>query len=336
MSFIWPAMLFLLLVIPLFVLRYITLHKRRQQALARFNSLGFTQGGRQSGRIGIRRHIPAAFFMISLSILIFALARPETVVSLPKVEGTVILAFDISGSMAAEDLKPTRMEAAKVAARDFVERQPEGVLIGVVAFSDSGIEVQPPTDEQDAIFAAINRLTPQRGTSLGNGLLVSLNTIAAGKRPPPSLYSNLTPLPSPTPAVVPKGTYINASIILLSDGENNQNPNPLAVAQLASQRGVRIHTVGIGSPAGVDLQVDGFTIHTQLDEAMLQAISQITEGNYHNAENEDELRKIYENLSPELVFKPERTEVTSLFAGVGIVIFLIGGTLSLLWFSRLP
>src|SRR5688572_14700838 len=143
MSFIWPAMLFLLLVIPLFVLRYMTLHKRRQQALARFNSLGFMQGGRQ---IGIRRHIPAAFFLISLSILIFALARPETVVSLPKVEGTVILAFDISGSMAAEDLKPTRMEAAKVAARDFVERQPDGVLIGVVAFSDSGIEVQPPTD----------------------------------------------------------------------------------------------------------------------------------------------------------------------------------------------
>jgi Ca-activated chloride channel family protein len=333
MSFIWPAMLFLLLLIPLFVWRYMTLHKRRQQALARFNSLGFMQGGRQ---IGLRRHIPAAFFLIALSIMVFALARPETVVSLPKVEGTVILAFDISGSMAAEDLKPTRMEAAKVAAREFVERQPEGVLIGVVAFSDSAIEVQPPTDDQDEILAAINRLAPQRGTSLGSGLLVSLNTIAAGKRQTPSLYTNLTPLPSPTPTVVPKGTYISASIILLSDGENNQNPNPLAVAQLASQRGVRIYTIGMGSPAGVDLQVDGFTIHTQLDESMLQAISQITDGNYYNAENEDELRKIYENLSPELVFKPERTEVTSLFAGVGIVIFLIGGTLSLLWFSRLP
>ena len=132
-------------------------------------------------------------FLIGLTILLIALARPQAVLSLPRVEGTVILAFDISGSMAADDLKPTRMEAAKVAARDFVQRQPPTVQIGVVAFSDNGFTVQAPTNNQDTILAAINRLTPQRGTSLGQGILASLKTIAVANAPPqaPSLYSTI-------------------------------------------------------------------------------------------------------------------------------------------------
>ena len=130
----------------------------------------------------MRRHIPPALFLAGLTILIVALARPQTVVSLPRVEGTVILAFDVSGSMAADDMKPTRMEAAKAAARDFVQRQPPSVQIGVVAFSDNGFSVQVPTNDQDAILAAINRLTPQRGTSLANGIRASLNAIAVGSR----------------------------------------------------------------------------------------------------------------------------------------------------------
>ena len=148
---------------------------------ASYGSLGLVQeaAGRQ---LGARRHIPPALFLAGLTILMVALARPQTVVSLPRVEGTVILAFDVSGSMAAEDLKPTRMEAAKAAARDFVQRQPRSVQIGVVAFSDSGFAVQAPTNDQEAILAAINRLTPQRGTSLGQGILASLNTIAAAQR----------------------------------------------------------------------------------------------------------------------------------------------------------
>ncbi len=145
------------------------------------------------GRIGARRHIPPILFLVGLSILMLALARPQTEISLPRIEGTVILAFDVSGSMAATDFQPTRMEAAKAAARDFVQHQPPSVQIGIVAFSDSGFSVQAPTNDQDAILAAINRLTPQRGTSLANGMLASLNTIASLGQQNPQFYSSLTP-----------------------------------------------------------------------------------------------------------------------------------------------
>jgi Ca-activated chloride channel family protein len=238
--------------------------------------------------------------------------------------------------MAADDLKPTRMEAAKAAAREFVQRQPRTVQIGVIAFSDSGLAVQAPTNDQDAILAAINRLTPQRGTSLGQGILASLNTIAAASEQAPRLYSNQTPTPLLTPTPVPKGTDTPAAIVLLTDGENNENPNPLSAAKAAADRGVRIYTVGIGSAAGTTLHVNGFTVHTQLDEPALQQIAQVTEGAYYSAENQQDLQAIYENLDLQLVIKPEKTEVTALFAGVGVLVLLIGGICSLLWFSRLP
>ena len=204
--------------------------------------------GRQPG---FRRHLPPALFLTGLTILVVSLARPQTVVNLPRIEGTVILAFDVSGSMAAEDLKPTRIEAAKAAARAFIDRQPSTVQIGVVAFSDGGFAVQPPTNEQADILAAIDRLTPQRGTSVGQGILASLNAIATDKGEGPLQYSNLAPTAVPSPTPVPKGTYTSAVIVLLSDGENNENPNPLAAALTAADRGVRIYTVGIGS-AGRD------------------------------------------------------------------------------------
>jgi Ca-activated chloride channel family protein len=332
MSFIWPAMLLLLFLIPLFVALYMRLQRRRQRLAASYGQFGLAQGP-----AGLRRHIPPALFLISLAILIVALARPQTVVSLPRVEGIVILAFDVSGSMAADDLQPTRMEAAKTAALDFVQRQPSSVQIGIVAFSDSGLSVQAPTNDQEAIMASINRLGPERGTSLANGIFASLNTIdAANARPAPSLYTDLTPTPTPTPTPVPQGTYTSAAIVLLTDGENNENPDPLEAAQAAADRGVRIYTVGIGSVAGTTLDVNGFTVHTQLNEPMLQQISQLTGGTYYSADTEQDLRAIYDNLDPQLVIKPQKLEVTSVFAGASIFVLLIGGTFSLLWFSRLP
>src|SRR6266498_3854142 len=333
MSFIWPVMLVLLLLVPLFVVLYARLQQRRRRFTARYGSLGLVQaatGTAQRKGLGLPRHIPPALFLAGLTVLTIALARPQTVISLPREEGTVILAFDVSGSMAADDLKPTRMEAAKAAARDSVQRQPRTIQIGVVAFSDSGLAVQTPTNDQEAILASINRLTPARGTSLGQGILASLNTIAASTEQDPRLYSNLTPTP------VPKGTDSSSVIVLLTDGENNENPDPLAAARAAADRGVRIYTVGIGSAAGTTLHVNGFTVHTQLDEATLQQISQLTEGAYYSAENQQDLQRIYENLDLQLVIKPEKTEVTALFAGVGVLALLIGGICSLLWFGRLP
>ncbi len=335
MTFIWPVMLYSLILIPLFIALYLILQRRRKRIAANYQTLS-TSSEIAKRDPGIRRHIPPILFLLSLAILGVALARPQTEVSLPHIEGTVILAFDVSGSMAADDLKPTRMEAAKAAAKSFVEHQPSTVRIGVVAFSDSGLSVQTPTDDQDAILMAISRLAPERGTSLASGIVASLAAINAGAGQPSEIYTNLTPVPTLTPTPVPQGTYGPAVIVLLTDGENNENPDPLLAAQTAANRGVRIYTVGIGSAAGTNLHINGFIVHTQLDEDALKEISQITGGTYYNAQSEQDLIKIYNNLNPQLVDTPEVTEVTSIFAGASILLILIGGMFSLLWFSRLP
>jgi Ca-activated chloride channel homolog len=336
MSFIWPAMLVSLLLLPLLVWLYVRNQQRRRQIAANFGNLIPVQSavGRQHGW---RLHLPAGLFLVGLAILMLAMARPQTTVSLPKVQGTLILAFDVSGSMAADDLKPTRMEAAKAAAREFVQQQPLNVQIGVVAFSDSGFSVQVPTNDKEAVLASINRLAPKRGTSLANGILVSLNTIAAAEAVQnPGYYSNLTPAPTQTPTPVPQGVYTSAAIVLLSDGENTVNPDPLESAQIAADRGVRIFTVGIGSPAGAILEVEGFRVHTQLDEAMLKELSQRTGGVYFSAESEQDLLDIYKNLHTQLVVRSEEMEITSILAGAGVLVLLVGGFFSLAWFSRLP
>ncbi len=336
MTFLWPVMLVSLILIPLFVALFVWLQRRRNKIASKYGSLGFMQGA--SGvRAGTRRYIPPILFLAGLAILLVALARPQMVVSLPRVEGTVILAFDVSGSMAADDLKPTRMDAAKTAAQDFVERMPPSVQIGVVAFSENGFAVQPPTYEKDLILATIDRLSPQRGTSLGNGIFASLKTIETDFRQVgPLQLSEATPEATATPTPVPQGFHQPAVIVLLTDGENNSSPNPLDAAQASADRGVRIYTIGIGSAAGTELKVNGFTVFTQLDEDMLKQIAQVTGGVYYNAQNEQDLHAIYDNLDPQLIVKPEKMEVTSIFAGASIAILILGGIFSLLWFSRLP
>jgi Ca-activated chloride channel family protein len=335
MTFIWPVMLYSLILIPFFIVLYLAIQRWRKRIAANYQSL--SNAPEISSRDpGSRRHIPTILFMLALAILAVALARPQTQMNVPHIEGTVILAFDVSGSMAADDFKPTRMEAAKMAARDFIDHQPSTVRIGVVAFSDNGLTVQTPTNDQNAILMAINRLAPQRGTSLASGISAALKAIDVGAGQPSEVYTNLTPVPTPTPTPVPQGIYTSADIVLLTDGENNENPDPLTVAQTAANRGVRIYTVGIGSAAGTNLHINGFLVHTRLDEDMLKQISQITGGTYYNAQSEQDLIKIYEDLNPQLVVKPQEMEVTSVFAGAGILFMLAGGLFSLLWFGRLP
>jgi Ca-activated chloride channel family protein len=337
MTFIWPSLLLALLLIPLLVLLYLRLQARRRQMVAAAGAMGRALTAEQSV-LHRRRHIPPALYLAGLALLLVALARPEMVLSLPRLEGTVILAFDVSNSMAADDLEPTRMGAAVVAAQAFVESQPATVQIGVVSFSDSGFSVQAPTNEQETVLAAIHRLRPERGTSLAHGILTALNTLASEDDDGPAtrLYSDLTPATAPAPTPMPPGTYAPAAIVLLSDGENTAPPDPFEAAQAAADRGVRVHTVGIGSAKGATLQLEGFAVHTQLDEATLQEIAEMTGGSYYNAVDAEGLRSIYANLDPELGIKPQRTEVTALLAGASAVLFLIGGICSLLWFNRLP
>jgi len=337
-SFIWPAMLVLLLLIPAGAWLYLFLDRRRRRRVAAYGSFALPPAGRGSGGRGsggLGRHVSPVFLVLGMTVMVVALARPQAVVSLPRVEGTVILAFDVSGSMAADDVKPTRMEAAKAAAREFVARQPPSVVIGVVAFSESGFSVQVPTNDQATVLAAINRLAPTRGTSLARGILTSLDTISAAEADPAQgYYTERTSGPPPTP--VPAGTHSSALIVLLTDGENTSSPDPMAAATAAAERGVRIDTVGLGTQAGAVLQIEGFRVHTQLDESMLRQISQTSDGAYYAAADQKDLQAIYDNVEAGLVIRPEMLEITSIFAAAALVALLIGGLSSLLWLGRIP
>ncbi len=339
MDFIWPYMLWLLLLVPVLIAAYIWAQRRRQRYALRYASLSLVREALGKGP-GLRRHIPPFLFLVGLTVMIVALARPEAVVRVPAEEGTIILTIDTSGSMAADDLNPSRMEAAKAAARAFVSRQSSAVKIGVVSFSDDAFVVQAPTNDQDAVLAAINRLYPQRGTAIGRGMETSLNAIfetPEGDAPPSKSFgAQADASPTPTPTPVPKGTFVPAVVLLLTDGENNLGPDPSDVAQEAADRGVRVYTIGIGSKEGSVLHIQGRSIRTRLDEDLLKQVAGIANGAYYNATNEGELQKIYENLGTRLVLKTEKTEVTAGLTGIAAALSILGGALSLLWFNRLP
>ena len=336
MSFAWPTLLLMLLCVPLLVFLYFRVQQRRRKFAAQFGNLGQIKNAAGTGP-GIRRHIPAMIFLTGITLLLISMARPQATVSVPRIEGTVILTFDVSGSMSADDLQPTRMEAAKLAALDFVDKQPSSVLIGVVAFSDGGISVQAPTENREETIATIERLVPRRGTSMGNGILVALNTIAVAAGDPPILTTtSMSDGQAPTAIPSPQGWYTSAVIVMLTDGENNQSPDPLAATDLAADLGVRIYTVGIGSTAGATITVEGFTVHSQLNEPILQYIADTTGGEYYNAGSAEDLRRIYNDLEPKLSIKREEMEITSILAGISFLIILIGGAISLLWFGHIP
>lgn len=334
MTFIWPWLLLTLLLVPLLVWGYVRLARRRRTAVAALGPLGFPQN--QAGqRPGWQRHAPFALFMVGLTILLFSLSRPELPISLPRIEGTVILAFDVSNSMLADDLEPSRLEAAKAAAREFVAAQPSAIRIGVVAFGNAGLIVQAPTNVQGDILAAIDRISPQGGTSLGQGIFTSLSAIAGE----PLVVDEELLVEDVFPEDLPPiqiDDYPSAVIVLLTDGENLSAPDPLAVAQLAANAGVRVYPVGIGSEEGAVVEVDGFFVVTRLDEALLQQIANVTNGRYYQAADEDTLQEIYRNIDLHLTIRGEQMEITSLLAGLSAFFLLIGGGLSLAWFGRVP
>lgn len=338
MSFLWVEMLWALLIVPVFVIVYVLMQRRRQRYALRYASVSLLKNAVGRGP-GIRRHIPPILFLVGLATMVVAMARPVANVMLPSEEGTVILTIDVSGSMRADDLKPSRIEAAKAAARAFVQGQPPNVRIGVVSFSTTASIVQAPTTNRDEILAAIDRLSPQRSTAIGSGILTSLSAIfeQPGATPTPSSSDALGgPEPSPTPTPVPRGTHAPAVIVLLSDGASNTGPSPLDAAQEAADRGVRIYTVGVGDPNGVILRLGGMSARVRLDEATLKRIAQETDGTYYKADSETNLQEIYKSLSTQLIFKSQQTELTAGVTGVAAVFMLVAGALSLLWFSRLP
>ena len=330
MSFIWYPMLVSLLLVPILVLIYIFMLRRRNRIAERS---GFMFAQDENRQAEPRRHIPVLLFFLGITVLLVSLARPRATVSLPKYEGTVVLVFDVSGSMAADDVEPTRMEVAKSAAVAVVKNQPASIRVSVVAFSGGGINVQSPGTNRNTTIATIERLVPRRGTSLGSGILVALNTIVVDAGDPPIIDTNNLSTADDGVAVS-QGWYPSALIVLFSDGENNDDPDPLIVTNLAADLGVRVYTVGVGSTTGTIINVEGMSIYTQLNEPMLMQIADTSGGRYYFADDESELARIYDDLEPSLSIRPEEMELTSLFAGLGLLVFLIGGTLSFLWFGR--
>jgi Ca-activated chloride channel homolog len=360
MTFAWPIALLSLLALPLLVLFYLSLVRARAARVEALAKQGFVPNA-ASQKLRRKRHVPFVLFLLGMATLLFSLARPQATVSTPRREGVVMLAFDVSNSMKATDLEPTRMEAAKVAAKAFVAKQPSTIQVGVVAFSEGAIVTQRPTKDKAVVTQAIDRLTVSGGTSLGQGIFGALSAIA-GKplslgRADPGLGGSSDPGADPgadpgspsggfdpgsldagglsAESLPDIGYFGNAAVVLLSDGENTSDPDPQLLAQLASTAGVKITTIGIGRPGETVLEIDGFQVATALDEEQLQGIAKVTDGSYFSADNAESLASVYKSIDLQWKRVPERLEITPLLAGAGALLLVLGSVLSLLWLGRL-
>jgi Ca-activated chloride channel family protein len=320
MSFLHPLLLVAaLLVTGAAITAYVALQRRRSAALA---AAGFAD---RQGRI--RRHLPAALLLTALPILLVGLARPQAQVAVPRISGTVLLAFDISNSMSATDVAPSRLVAAQEAATKFVEEQPDTVDVGVLAFGNQALLTQAPTDDHAAAVAAIKRVKPSGGTSLGQAILVSLGTITGR---PVAL-----PEEGSAPTTQDLGYWPSATIVVFSDGEETGGPDVQAAAELAAAAGVRIQTVGVGTAEGGTVEVDGFQLGTALDEETLTAIAQTTGGSYHPAGNADALTEATGAIDLRLTTEQEPIELTAPFAAAALLLLTLGGLLSTRWHGRI-
>jgi Ca-activated chloride channel family protein len=338
MTFLLPQALLALLFVPLLAGVYVLMQRRRARYALRYASIGLIRQAVGRGP-GLRRHVPPAIFLLALAAGVIALARPQILFAQHQESGIVMLSVDVSGSMQADDVKPTRIEALQSAVRNFVQQQPSDVKIGLVAFSDQARMLQPPTSDKTAVLQAVDRLRAGGGTDMGDGLQVALDAIygdtdiprpqGAQSGPPPGAAAD------PSSSASSSSTAA-ASVILVSDGGANLGPPPLDVAQQAAGAGIKIYTVGIGTPEGTVLHIQGQSVRTRLDENTLQGIAGATGAQYFNAQSESQLSQIYGQLAMQGHTEVVPTEVTFLAASGAVVLMLIAGALSLLWFNRLP
>ena len=346
MTFLWPGMLWLLLAVPALVAVYTLLLRRKKKAALRYASLTMVKEAMGAGQ-RFRRHLPPLLLLLALAAMIVGVARPAAIVRLPIQQQTIILAMDVSGSMRAKDVEPSRLAAAQEAAKAFVADLPRGVRVGVVSFAGTAAVVQAPTYNHEDILAAIDRFQLQRGTAIGSGIIVSLATIfpdagidvsdaiygRAGQR---ALSLDADRKPEKTEFTpVPPGSYPSAAIVLLSDGQRTTGPDSLEAARMAANRGVRIFTVGVGTPNGAVIGFEGWSFHARLDEETLKAIADLTRGEYFYAGSAPSLKKIYQSLNARLVFEKQHTEITALFSAAAALLASLSALLSLLWFNRI-
>ena len=342
MGMLWPGFLFLLGLIPLLVLVYIWMLRRRRRFAVRYSSLSLVREAlpKQSW---LRRHLPFSLFLLALTSLTVALGRPVATVRVPVGNTTIILAMDVSRSMCSTDVPPNRLKAAQDAARSFIDNKSTNTQIGIVAFAGFAALVQPPTGDQDALVTAINTLTPARRTAIGSAILESLDAIAElnDEVAPsdPTLADPITP--------VPEGQHVPDIIVLLTDGASNTGPQPILAAEQAAARGVRVYPIGFGTEYGGDMDCNepsgerdwfggggyfgGGGFRRGLDEETLQRVARMTGGEYYAARSAGELQKVFEDLPRHLITKIENTEISVAFAAFGALLAALAIGLSMLW-----
>jgi len=340
-SFLWPEALWALALWPTLIALYLwSLARKRRHAL-QYAHLGLVKQAMGAGP-GWRRHVPPVLLALALLALLLACARPTATITLPSPQQTLLLAMDVSGSMRATDVKPSRIEASQIAAKAFVKTLPRHVRVGVVAFAGTAAVVQAPTLSRDDVVAAIDRFQLQRGTAIGSGIVLSLATlfpqedidlseVSSEERVPRGLSNK--PKTEP-PAPVPPGSFNSAAVILLTDGQSTTGPMPIDAAKMAADHGVKVYTVGFGTADGEIIGFEGWSMRVRLDEETLKTIAGLTHAEYYFAGSATDLKKVYDTLSTRLVFERRETEVTALFAALGALLTVVAAGLSLWWFGR--
>ena len=342
MTFVWPSLLWLLLLLPVLVALYLWVLRRRRKTTVRLASISVAKLAAGKGP-GWRRHVPPLLLLLAMVALLLAVARPTATLTLPLAERTIILAMDVSGSMRAEDVKPNRLVASQEAAKAFVNNLPREVRVGVVSFAGTAAVVQAPTQSRDDVIKAIDRFQLQRGTATGSGIILSLATLfpddgieiqhITGQKNFPDNKSIARKETKPQAQVAP-GSYNSAAIIMLTDGQRTTGPDPLDAAKMAADHGIRVYTVGIGTTTGEVIGFEGWSMRVKLDEETLKNISLLTHGEYFYAGTAEDLKKVYESLSSRMVVERKETEITALFAGLGALLAALAAGLSLWWFGR--
>ena len=330
MTFLWPPALLLFVLVPALIAVYVWMLRRPSRVRVRYSSLDLLTQAAAAGSPW-RRHLPAALYLLTLCTVIFTLARPMAPVPVPDNRTVVMLSIDVSRSMMAHDVVPTRIEAAKKAAIEFVRALPRGAKVGLVSFSSYATLVTPPTDDHDRVIQAINGLTLEFATAIGDGLLEAIYALPGRSRPEnPPVPGMPQAVPPPAPDRLPPAT-----VVLLSDGQSNRGTPPEDAAVVARQLRVKVYTVGLGSPEGTFLELGGRSIYVRLDEETLKEIAQATGGTYQRVSSTAELSRVYTRLGRAVGWEQKPTEVSGLASVVVAGLFVSTIAASLLWMHRL-
>ena len=344
MDFTWPMMLWAVALVPLLWVGHRILLRRQHRAAERFAEKRLFEQLIVSPP-SWQRALPIACYLAGILFLAVGLARPIASVPLPVNRAAVILAIDTSKSMIGTDVSPSRLDVAKRAAREFINLVPRSTKIGIVGFSEYGTVLLPPSTDRTALLEAVDRLQLQSATSVGGGILEAVRVLPGRARLLGERLDRLTrqggggrPTPAPPTSEPPPSLdeIVPSAIIMMSDGVSNFGPDPYEAAAIARDGKVRIFTIGIGTPAGSVMRIDGQMVLVPFDASGLQRIAQITDGRYFSSTTEEELRRVYQQLGRIIGWERTRMEISFLLVGAAAVVMLMGGALSLMWFRRVP